>query len=274
MKKWICLALALALVWTCGACSNDQEIKVTFFQAGKADAAVIQTKNAVIVVDTGLKKNGKELVQALEDLGVTKIDALIISHFDKDHVGGAAAILNAFEVGSVYQSNYPKNSEEYTAYVQALSDCGLRAQTVSETISWTLDGVSVTIDGPAEAVYDTDPSNNSSLIVSVTYGENTILFAGDAEDSRIEEFLQTYQRQEGKLILKVPYHGHWQDRLPDLLAAAVPDAAIIPCSKSEPEAEELDRTVSLLESLGAEVYLTRNGDITLTCTTDSYRLAQ
>ena len=274
MKKWVCLILAAALVWTCGACTDREQIAITFFRAGKADAAVIQTKTGVILVDTGLEKNSEELVQSLKDLGVTKIDTLIISHFDKDHVGGAAAVLNAFPVGSVYQSNYPKDSEEYAAYVQALADFDLTAQTVSETLTWTLDGVQVTIDGPNEAVYDADPSNNSSLIVTLSYGENTILFAGDAEDLRIEEFLGTYQRPAGKLILKVPYHGHWQDSLPDLLSAVDPAAAIICCSKSEPEAEDLNQTVSLLESKGAQVYLTRNGDVTLTCTTDSYRLSQ
>ena len=274
MKTWICLILALALVWACGACSGDQQIKVTFFRAGKADAAVIQTESAVIVIDTGLEKNGEDLVSDLRALGVGKIDALIVSHFDKDHVGGAAAVLSAFPVAAVYQSNYPKDSEEYAAYVQALADCGITAQTVSDTLTWVLDGVSVTIDGPAQTEYDKDPSNNSSLIVTVTYGENTLLFAGDAENARIQEFLETFQRPQGNLILKVPYHGHWQSRLPDLLQAVQPDAAIICCSKSEPEAEELDQTIGCLQELGAGTWLTYNGTITVVCGQSSYRVSQ
>ena len=274
MKKWICLALALALVMGCGGCSESPELRVTFFRAGKADAAVIQTKTGVIVIDTGLEKNSGELIQALEDLGISRIDALIISHFDKDHVGGAAALLNRFSVGAVYQSNYPKDSDEYEAYVQALADCGMTARTVSDTVTWTLDGVTVTIDGPAQTEYDKDPSNNSSLIVTVTCGANTVLFAGDAENARIREFLDAYRRPEGNLILKMPYHGHWQSRLPDLLQAVQPDAAVISCSKSEPEADELEQTVALLESLGAQVCLTCNGTVTLTCTADGYTIAQ
>lgn len=260
MKKMIGALLSAALVCVCAGCGQHEAASVTFFKAGKADAAVVKTESCVILVDTGLQKNGGELVEALEDMGVERIDVLIVSHFDKDHVGGAAAVLEAFGAGAVYQSNHPKDSGEYRAYVQALADAGIEPVTVSGTLALELDGLAVSIDGPDETEYDDDPSNNSSLIVTVSLGGDTVVFAGDAEDARITEYLADYERPAGRVILKVPYHGHWQKTLPELFSAMLPDMAVISCSKKEPDGDELARTVSLLESHGAQVYLTYEGD--------------
>jgi len=276
MKKVLCLALLAAMLLCCLGCGGQESESavVTFFKAGKADAAVVQAGGKVLLIDTGLSKNADDLIESLEALGVEKIDALILSHFDKDHVGGAAEIIEYFDVDAVYQSNYPKDSDEYEAYTEALAVAGLKAVTVSGTMTLSLGGLSVSINGPAQTEYKKDPSNNSSLIVTVTCGDNTVLFAGDAEDARLSEYLEGYTRPEGNLILKVPYHGHWQTMLTAFAQAVSPDAAVISCSKSEPEEDERGMTESLLEGLGAAVYRTFDGDVTLTLDADGYTIAQ
>ncbi len=267
MKKILMILLAAALLLSCLGCgageSAGENASVTFFKAGKADAAVVTTDDAVILVDTGLDKNGGELVESLEAMGVERIDVLVISHFDKDHVGGADAILDAFEVGTVYQSNCPKDSDDYEEYRNALDAAGIEPITVKEAVSFTLDGLEVTIDGPDAAEYADDPSNNSSLIAAISCGGTTLLFAGDAQNARLAEYLATFQRPDGTVILKVPYHGHWQEMLPAFLEAVAPDTAVISCSKDEPDEDELTRTEAVLASLGAVTHCTYNGDITL-----------
>ena len=253
--------MAAALLLPCVGCGGTAT--VTFFKAGKADAAVVQTKNAVILVDAGLAKNSDDLIEDLRELGVESIDVFIVSHFDKDHVGGAADVIAAFPVGTVYQSNCPKESDEHKSYLAALEAAGIEPVTVSETVSFQLDGLTVTIDGPASETYAVDPSNNSSLIASISHGRTTVLFTGDAENARLTEYMQEFTRPAGKLILKVPYHGHWQSSLPDFLTAAAPDIAVIPCGKNEPDEKEILEVTELLTGLGAEVRLTRDGDYTV-----------
>lgn len=261
IKWFILFLLTAALLLPCAGCSG--KATVTFFKAGKADAAVVQTKNAVILVDAGLAKNSDDLIEDLRERGVESIDVFIVSHFDKDHVGGAADIIDAFPIGTVYQSNCPKDSDEHKSYLAALEAVGIEPVTVTETVSFHLDGLTVTIDGPASETYAVDPSNNSSLIASVSHGRTTVLFTGDAEDARLTEYLEEFQRPAGKLILKVPYHGHWQSSLTAFLTAAAPDTAVICCSKSEPDEKEVSRVTELLTDLGAEIYLTYDGDVTL-----------
>lgn len=247
--------------------NNDgsDTLVATVFQAGKADAILIQQGSSAMLVDTGLEENAASLVSAIHKLGVYSLDALVVTHFDRDHVGGAAAILDAFSVRRVLQSNYPRESDEYEAYVAALSAAGINPTTVVNTNTFMkLGEASVVVNGPVEEEYDKEPSNNSSLITSISLGDTNFLLMGDAEKDRIKEFIASYSRPSGALALKVPYHGHTQGQLDELLEAVMPDVAAITNGDEEPEADEIAEVTALLQDVGSEVFLTTNGDITLT----------
>lgn len=236
------------------------ELWVECFSAGKADAFLLYTADSAVLIDCGEKGFGKEILEFLEEREITALDCLIITHFDKDHVGGAAKVLHSLPVAQVLQSNCPKDSSAYEKYLGALEDTGLSPVTVRETLDFTLDGVSYTVDPPRRNSYDQDSSNNSSLIVTVRCGARTLLFTGDAQDARLAEFLSADPAPCD--FLKVPYHGHWQERLPELIAALRPSCAVITSSDAEPEDAE---TLALLEEAGAEVFLTREGPVSLYC---------
>ncbi len=203
----------------------------------------------------------------LERQGIEKLDYLIVTHFDQDHVGGAAKVLNNFPVETVLQSNCPKDSTEYEKYQKALNNASLTAQTVTETLTFTLDGVSYTID-PPRGGYEEDESNNSSLIVSVVNGGDSLLFLGDAQTERLAEFLSGSVSHYD--LLKVPHHGQEEPGLEELLAAVTPQYAVITSSEEEPESES---TVNTLESAGAEVWLTRTAAILIESRGDGLTLS-
>ena len=259
-------ALLSAPLAGCAIDSSDaDEMVATVFQADKADAILLQQGSASILVDTGLEENAVDLVSSIRSLGVNSLDALIITHFDRDHVGGAATVLKSMSVRRVFQTNSSRDSDEYDDYVEALQLLGITPTTVSSKNAMVMLGsASVIINGPAEEEYDKDPSNNSSLITTVKLGSTTFLLMGDAENARIKEFIKSFSRPEGKLTLKVPYHGHKQGQLDELIEATNPEIAVITCGNDEPEASEVEEVRSMLEAAGAQVLLTTSGDITLT----------
>lgn len=255
--------MAAALLLTASACGTsgkaaDNELKVLFFNAGKADAVLLYTDESAVLIDSGESGYGQRILAAMADAGIESLDAMIITHFDKDHVGGAAEVLSGIDVKQVLTSNYPKESDEYSAFVKALEEADLNASVISGSDAYelVLDGVSYSVDGPDREVYDSNPSNNSSLIISVTYGDTSFLFAGDAQNDRIEEYLQDHAGTYD--VLKVPYHGNYQKKLKDLLASASPVTAVITCSASEGGEE---KTLQLLDEAGISTYLTWQGDI-------------
>ena len=236
--------------------ASGADLEIVCFQAGKADAFLLITPDSTVLIDCGEKGFGKTILAELEARGIEKLDCMIITHFDQDHVGGAARIINNFPVARILQSNSPKDSEEYEKYVKAVKNAGIEPETVWENLSFALDGVSYAVNPPKRAKYSSDTSNNSSLIISVENGANRFLFTGDAEDERMEEFLTLdWGRYD---FLKMPHHGRWQETLPLLVETTAPRYAVITSSEDEPEDSE---TLDLLQSAGAETFLTRSGQI-------------
>ena len=165
------------------------QLTVTFLDVGKADAIILTTERSCVMIDTGTAGTADDVSLSLKNLGVSAIDALIVTHFDQDHVGGAATILRDFSVKAVYTTYLSKDSDEIDDYLAALEDTGLAAQQVSGETSLSIDGVAYVIHPPDSSSYATDESNNSSLVTRVTLGDKSLLFAGDIESDRIEELI-------------------------------------------------------------------------------------
>jgi beta-lactamase superfamily II metal-dependent hydrolase len=254
---------------TTATTTSGTTLTITCIKGGAADAFVLISDNHVTVIDTGLDKKADILVDFLNEQGVTRVDELIITHFDKDHVGGADHVLNNFEVGTVYTTYHSKESDDITNYMEALSAAGLVETTVSEVISYEADGVSFTIYPPQTQSYSRKESNNSSLVIRASIGENSMLFAGDAEYERISELLQT----EGlkSTILKVPHHGRYNDNTKAFIDYVDPEYAIITSSTSEPEDQQV---LDILAAAGVTTYLTRDGNVTIIMTSTAVEIDQ
>lgn len=269
LKKYFCIMLAgmTALLSGCGSKSEKVDIAdigegltIYSFNAGNADAHLIYNDEWAVLIDCGEKGFGKTILSYMEENNIAKIDYMIITHFDKDHVGGAAKVLKNCEVGSVLQSNFPKESDEYDNYLEALEIAQKTAETVRERYSFTLGDAEFTVDPPQQEVYENDDSNNSSLITEVTLGEVNMLFTGDAEDDRLEEYTSSVNKVYK--YVKVPHHGRWQDSNTAFADKVKAEIAVITSSDEEPEDEE---TVKAFEDNGAEVFITRNGAVRAKC---------
>lgn len=238
--------------------AEDSELEVHFFDAGKADAILLTTEDSAVLIDTGEKGFGKTILSYLAQKGIERLDCLILTHFDKDHVGGAAKVLSGIPVDTVLQSNRPEDSDEYRSYVEALAAAGIEPVTVRETYVFTLDGVSFTVDPPRQTDYPEDSSNNSSLIVAARHTETRFLFTGDAQTRRLAEFLDA--NDESFDVLKLPHHGGDEPLLSELLASTKPTFAVITTSAEEPESEAV---AAALEQAGVRVLRTAEGAVTL-----------
>ena len=237
--------------------NKKYNFKIYFFNAGKADCILISNNDKYIMIDTGEESLSSEILQYFKNNNITKLDYLIITHFDKDHVGSASSIIDNIEVENVLQSNCPKESTYYDNYINSLANKNITPQTISGDISFSLEDMNITVNGP-EILYDSNESNNSSLIISVNYKNTNYLFTGDAQNDRINDYLTTHNKQYN--FVKIPYHGHYQKRLSNLLETTQPQYAVITSSIEEPEDEEV---LEMLKSLNIKYYLTRAGAISV-----------
>ena len=240
-----------------GKQEENYNFEIHFFNAGKADAIILSKDGKYMMIDTGEEELSDEIIKYFQENNITRLEYLIITHFDKDHVGSASTVINKVEVGEVLQSNVPKESEYYTNYLTALENKNITPTTVSRDYEITLSDLEITVNGP-EKIYDSNESNNSSLIVSITDGSNKFLFMGDSQNARIKDFISTNTEEYD--FLKVPYHGNYLKRLEELLSTNKIKYAVITSSEEEKEDNE---TIEMLYKYNIKTYLTREGSITV-----------
>ena len=237
--------------------NKKYNMKIYFFDAGKADAIIISINEKYMMIDTGEESLSNEILEYFKKNNITKLDYLVITHFDKDHVGSAANIINEIEVDNVLQSNYPKESEYYNNYIKALNNKEIEPITIEGSYNIELGELKIVVNGTTTK-FDNNESNNSSLIVSINYKDKNFLFMGDSQNARIKEFIEN--NNEAYDFLKVPYHGHYLKRLEDILNSKNIKYAVI--TSSDKEQEDLE-TIELLNKYNIKYYLTRRGSITI-----------
>ena len=269
MRKLLCALCALCLLLAgCAGGEAADELTAVFFNVGKADAILLYN-GEIIDIRIGENGDGKDVAEAIRARGIERLDLLIITHFDKDHVGGADKILENIEVGRVLEPDYDKDSKQYRQYREALEEQGVGAEALCENTSFTLGGCEFSIDVANRTTTARTRENDFSLVVRLTHGDVRFLFAGDAENARLAELLD-----EGNLesdVLKVPHHGRYAGLSAAFFAAVSPEYAVITSDGDDPEDPE---TVRALEAAGAQVLLTREGTVEITSDGEDVRAAQ
>lgn len=236
-------------------------LRCVVFSIGKADASLLYGDGFAVLIDAGESEDVQEILTYLKVKQITRLDALIVTHFDKDHVGGAAGILDSIPVSAVYTTYRVKESDEIAAFDAAMIRAGLTETVVKNTLSLSFgEHMTMTVWPPESTDYKKDASNNSSLVTRVTYGDCALLFAADAQEARVAELLDG--RDLSADFLKVPYHGNDVSNLPALLAAVKPAYAAVTCSDKNPE--ETGKAAAL-SAAKAETFLTRAGNVYVWC---------
>lgn len=241
-----------------GSAVIDCMLKMTFLDTGKSDCIIMEMGDAIVVNDTADADDAADICAFLDERGVERIEYLILSHFDKDHIGSAAALLSKYEVGCVLMPDYEEDSEPYLMLTQALAQTGVEERRLVEDYSFTLGEAAFVVDAPQKDSYDDD--NNYSLITTVTCGETRLLLMGDALKKRTGEFLDSDAGEEQYDLIKMPHHGDYNKKLPELFALARPEYVILTAGEERTRVE--DKTIELLKQSDCKIFYTDEGTVT------------
>ncbi|MGE7922853.1 ComEC/Rec2 family competence protein [Viridibacillus arvi] len=257
MFQYIVMLIILTLI----CCSSYQTktaansettlLDMTIFQIGKADSMLLMSGGKTILIDTGEDKHGKKIVDYLEKHNIEKIDYLILTHFDKDHVGGADTIINSVDVQEIITPNYKRSSIQYLEYKNAIAANHITPIALTATYTFTAGTAEFTVYPPQKSKYKIE--NDYSLIVSVQHGSNSFLLTADAEEERMDEIMKHSVVEH--TFLKVPHHGKFEDNTLEFYSMVKPKFAVITSARKRA------KTVSALEKLGTKVFVTRDGTI-------------
>ena len=241
-------------------------LTITALPVGKADALILKTDDWAAMIDTGEERDGSYIRETLEAAGIDHLNLLLVTHFDKDHVGSAAELLETVGADQVLMPDYEGTRPEYAAFLSALEvhpETEVQRITGTETLEIPAGSVNTSLtiyaaDDPEE-IQDTDGEydNDMSLVAKVTCGEKKFLFTGDIEKTRIAQMLDSGDDWKADWI-KMPHHGRYQKKVEKLLEAVNPFYAVI-CDGEEQPAEE--ETLDALKKRQIKEWETADGTV-------------
>jgi len=229
---------------------------VSFIDVGKGDCILLQAGDSAALIDTGYDSTSGKVLSYLKQQGVSHLDCVIITHYDRDHVEGLRAVGKAIGIDTVYLPGYEGSDKNYETVTSAVKDLGLNAQRVTETLHLKLGDNDLDVF-PSSVEYvpgskgEEGNDNDLSLAASLTGNGASYLFAGDLEADGIAAYLKG---GHGRFdVLKMPHHGKKSSGTGDLIDAVKPQIAVITDSDDKPADK---KTLKLLEEIGASVYRT------------------
>ena len=248
------LLAALCLLLTASAAAETWMYAVS---AGKADAILLGGDGWAALVDAGYARSRGKILAAMRQMGVTRLDAVFLTHTDRDHAEGLQWLAESeIEVGAWYASAmFMGVKEKKHPAVQA-------ARARNQEVVWLRAGDSVPVENavfsvlaPSEPASDKD--NNNSLVMMLESADGRVLLAGDMELPE-EEILLGSGADLSCDVLKTANHGDDDANSEAFLRAAAPEIAVFSTSSAEKPGTPNPATVAALESLGAQVCVTES----------------
>jgi competence protein ComEC len=246
--RWVGLVGLLPLLFMSSALIPEGQARFTLLDVGQGLAAVVQTRNHVLVFDTGPRfssgfNTGEAVVAPyLRAQGRGHIDTLLVSHGDNDHIGGVAGLRADIPVRQIL-SSVPQD-------IDGAEPCEAGQR-------WQWDGVEFVMLNPGGNLKTSGRSeNNRSCVLRVQAGGHSVLLTGDIERAAESELAHIFAERLASDVLVVPHHGSLTSSSSAFLAAVSPKLALFPVGyrnrygfpKAQITQRYADRQVRLLDT--------------------------
>ena len=211
----------------------DGSLEIHAIDVGQGDAFAIRTPaGRWLLVDTGPRTARSDagrdrVVPYLLGRGARRLEALILTHPDADHIGGAEAVLEAFDVGLVIDPGLPAGKDTFIDLLAAARRADQRWIAGREGITFDVDRVQITMLFPFAHIDPSSDANDNSVVFRLAFGTFAALFLGDAPMAIEDALVERHGAGLGAAVLKVGHHGSRTSTGDALLAAARPTVALV-----------------------------------------------
>ncbi len=239
-------------------------LRVTFLDVGQGDATLIEFSNGkTVLVDGGSKGAGKFAVAPyLWERRIRRIDYLISSHPQADHIGGLPYLIRRFQVKALWSSGLNHKSAAWQAVLRELGANKSRHHIVSsETPALEIDGCSLKVLHPRGSFgLEIENKNNQSLVLRLSCprlgGEGiSFLLTGDIEAEAEAALMEAADRLPST-ILKVAHHGSRSSTGKRFVAAVSPEVAAISAGRHNRYGHPHPEVLEALAAPGTRIYRT------------------
>lgn len=253
----------------------DEGIKVSFLDVGQAEAILIQQGGSAMLIDAGYKETSSQVVDYIREQDIGKLDYIIATHPHSDHIGGLADIIDSFDVGKIYMPRVSVKSDELDNIKAAMERKNIKKTIPYLGETFKLGEAVCTVFGPVNSTYapldgEPDGLNTFSIVLKITYKDNSFLFTGDAHVCNEIGMIKAGFDLSAD-VLKVGHHGCDTSTSKEFLDAVNPSFAVISAGRDNIWGIPTREVLTKLKDKNIETFRTDiNG--TVVCTGDGSRI--
>ncbi len=234
-------------------------VTVHFIDVGQGDATLIDNGQTEILIDAGNNKDGKKVVDYIKPYVDGKLDYVVATHPDADHIGGLDDVLKAYDVGRIIDSGDKKSSATYREYYEAaMAEKGCQFTYDEDETIPLADGVNFRVIETGDNYKD---SNDNSVVTMLVYKDVSVLFTGDMESQAEKASLSKFSDVD---VLKAGHHGSKTSSSAAFLSVVKPEYVVVSSGKNNKYGHPSAAALQRFFNCGAKVYGTyKSGNVVM-----------
>jgi competence protein ComEC len=243
--------------------ASNGTLTVHFINVGQGAATLlVGPTGETLLVDTGdFTDDGRYVLSYLRRHGIDRLDYLVSTHADADHIGGNAAIVEYYEteaggVGTVYDSGIVASTRTYERYLDAIEAHDVTLYVTERGDQVPLAGVDVDVLGPPPEPLAGGDRNENSVVLGVAFGATGVLLTGDAETAGESALVRSYGADLRATVLAAGHHGSRSSMGAALLDAVDPRVVVVSSAYDSRYGHPDEETLARLDERSIRTYWT------------------
>lgn len=235
------------------AAAGKSTMKVHYIDVGQGSAVLVQSGVHFMLIDGGDSDASSKVVSYLKRQKVKKLDYVVVSHYDSDHLNGVVGALNVFKVKRVIAPDYTADSRVYESYCNIIAQKKIVTTRPKVGKKYKLGKARFTILAPNSSGYADE--NNYSIALKLVNGKNRFVITGDAETESEYEMVENGQNLSCDVYM-AGHHGSANSSSEKLLQAMKPKYTVISCGADNNYGHPAQSAMSRLKAIGTKIFRT------------------
>lgn len=245
---------------------EDTSLTVTFLDVGQGNCVLVESDGHYMLIDGGDNSHSSFVVSYLQKQGIKKLDYVLVSHYDADHLSGIIGVLYNYSVDMLLTPDYEGDTKTYNSYIKCITSQNIEPVHPVPGASFALGNATFTVVCPDGYYYEEE--NNYSLGIRLTDDNNSFLILGDAMTKSETAMLKSGLDITADVYM-VSHHGSSSSSSQKFLEAVNPQYAVISVGADNDYGHPTKKVLSRLDALHVQVLRTdENGTITAYSTKD------